>query len=145
VVRRLDGASRGEIFDQYVGGRVGRAEQIDAGAGRAAGALIADVETSAAEVERAYTSMPPDAWDNLTRSVTGEELPAWSVARSRWREIEIHHVDLGLGYTPFDWPPSLIEAFLAGELAKLGHRADPRLLYAWVTGRGPAPEIGDWR
>ncbi len=145
VVRRLEGAARGEIVDQYVGGRAGRGAEIEAGAGRSAAAVIADVARTAAEAERAAASMPPDAWGHMTRSVTGEELPAWTVVQSRWREVEIHHVDLGLGYTPLDWPPELIETSLSDEVGRLAQRADGRLLYAWMIGRGPAPELGGWR
>jgi len=145
VVRRLEGAARGRIVDQYVGGPAGRAAEIEAGAGRPAGAIIGDIVASAAAVERAYEAMPAEAWDNLTRSVNGEELAAWTVVRSRWREIEIHHVDLGLGYSPLDWPAGLIDECLGSELDTLRRRSDPRLLFAWVTGRGPAPALGEWR
>ena len=36
VVRRLEGATRGEVLDQYMGGVDGRASEIEAGAGRPA-------------------------------------------------------------------------------------------------------------
>src|SRR5262245_61605993 len=46
VVRRLEGAMRNEIVDQYVGGRQGRASEIDSGAHRSAAELLADVHTT---------------------------------------------------------------------------------------------------
>jgi maleylpyruvate isomerase len=47
--------------------------------------------------------MTAEAWLRPTRSVTGAVTPATHVALSRWREVEVHHVDLGLEYTPADW------------------------------------------
>ena len=63
---------------------------------------------------------------------------------SRWREIEVHHADLGLGYTPADWPDDLVAAWLPRELERLPKRADPKQLLAWVIGRGPAPVLSNW-
>jgi maleylpyruvate isomerase len=144
VVRRLEGAARGEVVDQYPGGPDGRAADIDAGADRPAAELVADVTATCAAVEAACEAMPTDAWDNLTRGVGGDEKPARAVIFSRWREVEIHHVDLGLGHSPADWPADLVEAWLPRLVGSLPHRADPNLLMAWAIGRGPAPELRPW-
>ncbi|HEX4081367.1 MAG TPA: maleylpyruvate isomerase N-terminal domain-containing protein, partial [Acidimicrobiales bacterium] len=42
VVRRLEGAARGETVDQYPGGYAGRASEIAVGAGRPATELVTD-------------------------------------------------------------------------------------------------------
>lgn len=144
VVRRLEGAARREVVDQYPGGAAGRAADIEAGAGRPAAELVDDVRTSAAAVEAAYDAMPAEAWGNLTRAVSGEEQPATQVALSRWREVEFHHVDLGLGYWPEDWPTELVEACLPAALDGLARRADRAEVLAWIVGRGPAPELTPW-
>jgi len=144
VVRRLEGAARGEVVDQYVGGPAGRAAEIEAGAGRPAGELVEDVATSAARLDQVAGAFPDDAWGRLTRDVSGEERPAATTLFSRWREVEVHHADLGLGYTPADWPPELVVRWLPAELAVLGERADPTELLVWVLGRGPAPTLGPW-
>ena len=39
----------------------------------------------------------------------------------RWREVEIHHADLGAGYTAADWPPAFT-TYLLGSLAARPHR-----------------------
>src|SRR3954470_8521222 len=52
VVRRLEGAARGVVVDQYVGGPEGRATEIEEGAGRPATDLAADVRRTALEVEQ---------------------------------------------------------------------------------------------
>src|SRR5690349_6033119 len=57
VVRRLDGAARDEVVDQYPGGAAGRAAEIDAGAGRAAAELVADVRQSALAAEQAAAKL----------------------------------------------------------------------------------------
>jgi maleylpyruvate isomerase len=46
-------------------------------------------------------------WDALVeRTPRGEVFTAEEVVDMRWREVEIHHVDLGVGYSPTDWPPA---------------------------------------
>jgi maleylpyruvate isomerase len=144
VVRRLEGAARGEVVDQYEGGFAGRAAEIDAGAAHPAADLRDDVEATSAAVEAAIAAMPTDAWENLSRSVGGDLQPAEAVVFSRWREVEVHHVDLGLGYEPADWPPELVARWLPDVVADLPRRADPAALLAWGLGRGPAPELRSW-
>src|SRR5207302_4080798 len=113
VVRRLEGCVRNEIADQYEGGAEGRADEIEAGASRSAAELLADVETTNAAVQTAIAAMPDDAWGRLSRSVGGSLSPAAKVMFSRWREVEVHHVDLGLGYEPDQWPEDLARQWLA--------------------------------
>ena len=144
VTRRLVGAAQGEVVDQYVGGFEGRAADIEAGSGRSAAELIADVLATNAEVESAIAAMPDDAWDNLTRTVAGEELPASTLAFTRWREVDVHHSDLGLGYEPADWPPELVERWLPSLLDGVRERSDPLELAAWILGRGPEPILRPW-
>jgi maleylpyruvate isomerase len=144
VVRRLEGAARGEVVDQYPGGPSGRATEIDIGAARPAAELRADVLATSAAVEAAIAEMPHAAWSNLTRGVDGHESPADHVVFSRWREVEVHHVDLGLGYEPPQWPPALVDRWLATVIADLPDRTSRGALLAWALGRGPAPDLQSW-
>ena len=48
------------------------------------------------------------------RAVSGALLPLEMLPFSRWREVEIHHVDLGLGFGYQDWS----EGFVAEELPR---------------------------
>jgi maleylpyruvate isomerase len=159
VVRRLEGAVRGEVVDQYPGGPAGRAQEIEAGAHASAAELLADVATTSRAVELAAAHLSavdsgaadPAAvgsagqlWDRLGRSVDGVLSPVSGLLRSRRKETEIHHVDLGLGYTPADWPADFVEEHLALELPELATRAAPAALLAWLTGRAPAPELSSW-
>ena len=106
--------------------------------------LVDDVAAASARAELAFATMPEPAWDNLVRGSRGNVYPARFVAFSRWREVEVHHVDLGLGRTFDDVSAALVDRWLPMELARLGERAAPTRLLAWVLGREPAPDLGPW-
>jgi maleylpyruvate isomerase len=144
VTRRLAGAARGVVVDQYPGGPDGRAREIDEGASRPAAELVADLRESQARLEDQARALPDEAWERPTRNVEGVEQPAWQLPFARWREAEIHHVDLGLGYEPAEWPDALVTAFLPSVLATLPERCEPHALLAWALGRGEPPELAPW-
>jgi maleylpyruvate isomerase len=144
VVRRLQGAARGEVLDQYVGGVEGRSAEIDAGAGRRADDLVADVRTSSATAEQVMADLPPEAWDALSRTSRGVLETSRDAVFSRWREVAVHHGDLGLRGDPVVLPPGLVAAWLPREVDRLPSRTDPAELLAWVLGRGPAPTLTPW-
>jgi maleylpyruvate isomerase len=144
VQRRLEGAVRGEVLDQYVGGVEGRANEIEAGAGRPANALVADVRDSAAAVERVMDTLPMAAWDAPSRTSRGIEEDGRAVVFSRWREVAVHHGDLGLRARTVPLPPDLVAAWLPAELERLATRTDAAALLAWILGRGPAPGLDAW-
>ena len=65
----------------------------------------------------------------------------WAV--SRWREVEVHHVDLGLGYGLSDWSEDFVSSDLPLALDRLpGRVEDPSqktALLAWIYGRAGLP------
>jgi maleylpyruvate isomerase len=142
VVWRLEGAAAGELRDQYPGGLAQRAGDIEAGAGRPAAELVRDVERTSAAVERVMAALPPAAWDAPSRTSKGVVETSRDAALSRWREVVVHHGDLGLGPVPF--PPALVEAWLPRELPRLAERSDPAALLAWIIGRGDPPVLSPW-
>jgi maleylpyruvate isomerase len=142
VVWRLEGAVRGELRDQYPGGVAQRAADIEAGAARAAAELVADVVRSSGAVERVMAELPDAAWDALSRTSRGVVEDSRECVLSRWREVAVHHGDLGLAEV--ELPAALVEVWLARELPRLGARTDPAQLLAWVIGRGDAPELSAW-
>jgi maleylpyruvate isomerase len=83
-----------------------RAQAIEAGAGRPAQELAEDVQRTATALQEAAAAMPPDAWQRRITWTTGQETAAGHVPASRLAEVLIHHVDLGYGYRPGDWPPN---------------------------------------
>jgi maleylpyruvate isomerase len=142
-VRLLEAAAGGEVADQYAGGDVQRAADIEAGAGRPAAELVADVMDTAARLERTWDATPEEAWRTGQGRMSSGLWPVAELPFRRWREVELHHVDLGLGYGPSDWP----EAYLAEELDRtLASRSadERRRLLAWLVGRAGVPELGPW-
>jgi len=142
LVWRLEGAARGELREQYPGGLVQRRDDIEAGAGRPAAELAADVRQSSAAVALVMAELPAAAWDALSRTSRGVVESSRDAVLSRWREVVVHHGDLGLADVPF--PPALVDAWLPRELPRLAERTDPARLLAWVIGRGEAPPLANW-
>lgn len=97
-----------------------------------------------AAVDRAFADLPEATWDQPVLDGGGRQVPAAHLAFARWREVETHHVDLGVGYTAAQWPQALVDRWLPGLLEGLSHRSDQRTLMAWALGRGPAPELENW-
>lgn len=150
-LRRIEGALRDEVVDQYPGGREGRASEIEADASRSAAELVADVRSSAAAVDAAWESVPEEAWGRYTRAVSGALLPLEVLPFSRWREVEIHHVDLGLGFGYRDWSEGFVAEELPRALDTVPRRLpDPqarRQLCAWLLERSASPgplELESW-
>ena len=142
VVWRLEGAARGELRDQYPGGLEQRTADIEGGAARAAEALADDVRRTSAAVELVMAELPAAAWDAPSRTSRGVVESSRDAVLSRWREVVVHHGDLGLGPVPL--PPDLVDAWLPRELPRLAERADPALLLSWIIGRGDPPALAAW-
>ena len=139
---RLEGAARGELRDQYPGGLEQRSGDIERGAGRPAAELVADVRQSADALERTMAELPLAAWDAPSRTSRGVVEDSRDAALSRWREVVVHHGDMGLGPVPL--PAALVDVWLPRELPRLAERSDPAELLAWVIGRGDPPVLAPW-
>jgi maleylpyruvate isomerase len=81
-----------------------RAEGIAAGAGRSPAELYADLEASAAALDAEAARLPDTAWAAHVGGAPGSTHPAWYTLWRRLMEVELHHVDLGVGYAAADWP-----------------------------------------
>ena len=147
--RMLAAAQRGEIAEQYPGGDVQRAADIDTGAARPAHEIVADARAAAQRAEAMWSSMSPGAWLRPTAARAGRR-PAWMSVWARWRETDIHHLDLGLGYTHRHWPAEFADLLLPRLLAGLDRRLPPaasvelritdRAHPARLPGRSDAPD-----
>lgn len=144
MIRRISAALSNETVDQYVGGPDGRTAEIEAGAARTAEEIGADVSSSAERLDSLFAAVPEDGWVKLVRTVGGGEHAVSMLPFRRWREVEIHLVDLGLGSTPAEWPSDLVNLALPRLTTSLTDRCDHRALMAWALGRGPAPELRPW-
>jgi maleylpyruvate isomerase len=142
-VLMLEAADRGEIADQYPGGHQQRAADIDAGAGRPAAELVEDVQAACARLEAVWGALSATGWAGSGRTTSG----AWPVADlpfRRWREVEIHHADLGLSFTWRDWSEPFLAADLPRTLDGLPERlthADRAALLAFLLGRAGQPDL----
>jgi maleylpyruvate isomerase len=146
IVRRLDAAQQGKHVEQYVGGAQGRADEIERGSTRSAASIVADVIAADERVERTFASASPGVWDKevAAGAAVSRLVVASHLAFARWCEVEIHHVDLGLGYRPDDWSDVFVERMLPRMLKALPSRCDRRVLLGWTLGRAAAPSLGPW-
>jgi len=158
VGRTFAGALRGEVVARYPDGPAGRGADIEAGAGRSAVELLADVGESADRLDRLCGALTDaSAWD---RPVDGDR-PASGWIRGRWNEVEIHRADLGGTYGAADWPASFVSYLLTRLAGRVGARSEAALRIevaregstttdlggtVWTSGgRDPVPVRGpDW-
>jgi maleylpyruvate isomerase len=114
----LEAACRGESANRYPGGRDQRNGDIDAGAPRPLAEQVADVRRTIWSLEQAWAVMTPEAWSVVGYSMDSTEVMSELPFR-RWREVEVHHADLGLpGFTMEDWSPEYVRRELRlGEMA----------------------------
>ena len=119
--------------------REARRADIEAGAGRSAGDLAADVQATAIAFAAKAAGLPDGAWAAQVRGLTGPPIPGRGVLDWRLREVEIHHVDLAVGYRPGDWPGEFVTASLPGVAGEFAGREDapPCLLQPDGSGLGP--------
>lgn len=129
----------------YVSGDA-RDADIERDAPRPLEAQLADVRESAARFQD--VSATPADWSRTVELRGGVSDSASRVPFRRWGEVELHHVDLGIGYELEDIPAEFTEretGFLAARFA--GHPEVPpaRLTQgtrAWRTGRETdGPEV----
>jgi len=144
MVRRVDARQRGELIEQYEGGQQGRLADIAVGAVRPAATLIEDVLAWSTRLESTFASLTNDCWALPVRSVAGGTHPIAELPFRRWREVEVHLVDLNIGFSPADWSSALVERALPRLLPALAARTDPRVLMAWTLGRGLPPVLTPW-
>jgi maleylpyruvate isomerase len=120
LVNLLTWARTGVETPQYASQQA-RDADIEAGAHRLVAEQITDLVTSARRFREAATSLPQTAWDAAVRGRGGQKLTARDLPWMRLREVEIHHVDLGAGYTPRQWPAEFLDRLLpevAGDFAR---------------------------
>ncbi|TYB70402.1 maleylpyruvate isomerase family mycothiol-dependent enzyme [Nonomuraea sp. PA05] len=106
-VNLLTWAKTGVRTPQYAS-REARAAEIEATARRPAARLLADVEDGAARFAAAVRDLPEHAWRAPVQGMRPPPHPAWYVLVRRLREVGFHHVDLGAGFGPGNWPASFV-------------------------------------
>ena len=113
--------------------------------------LLADARESSARFAEAASTCTADPATPYTRVPGGAEgFALATVAARRRAEVEIHHADLDLGYSPTDWPADFARGVVGqrqDELAALPQGCPSMVLCAtdveglWKLGSGQGPEI----
>lgn len=158
VVRMVAAAERGQEKPMYPSAEA-RTADIGAGADRPAADLVADVRSTAEALDASWPAGGAAAWDGHGLTLAGR-LPVAEMPFRRWREVEVHRADLGLGFGWADWSDAYVERELAVALARTPERTpdhtpvlvgpddDRRRILAWLLGRADAPdgrpELAPW-
>ncbi|MEU5939835.1 maleylpyruvate isomerase family mycothiol-dependent enzyme [Micromonospora sp. NPDC047548] len=119
-VNLLTAARTGEPIPMYAS-TAARAADIETGASRPPAAHLDDLRRSAERFAEAVAAMPVEAWSATVETRRGP----WKAAMLVWgrlREIEVHHVDLAVGYRPADWPSAFAHHLLHEVVAGLAAR-----------------------
>jgi maleylpyruvate isomerase len=114
LLNLLTWAETGTPTPQYPSAEA-RAEGIEAGAGRPAHELTADIASSAKALFARARAVPDEAWLAMVDGLRGPAHPAWFVLNRRLFEVEVHHADLGANYGPQNWP----DWFVSDELYRV--------------------------
>lgn len=142
----VEAAQRGAEQAQYPGGPAQRNADIEAGAGRTAAELIADLHAADEALEAAWAATPERAWR------TGLGVRRYGPATLaefvflRWREVEIHLLDLDLPELGSPGRDGLSAAYVEVELQELGRslagRVPPEITLVLAPGDRPSRAFG---
>lgn len=141
-----------------------RVDGIEAGAGRPIAEQAADIRAAHEKMADAAAAMSGEAW---TFVIPARKQPAAALPWVRLREVEVHHVDLGLAYTPEEWsdgfalrllreivggssgPDMVLRPYGLEHPLTIGTPTDAsptvggptRALAAWLAGRGDGADL----
>ena len=101
-------AQNAVAFGELLSGRP-MPEQLEPAGGRPAAELAADLRITAAGFRDLVVRLGDDGWDAPVPLPGGRPVTAGDVLVRRLVEVELHHVDLGAGYRPDDWPTTFNE------------------------------------
>lgn len=89
-----------------------REDGIAAGAARPVAEQVKDISDAETRLLERFESLPAEAWAAEVGWLNGSVSAATRVVIARLSELEVHHVDLGLGYTFDDLPADSRDALL---------------------------------
>lgn len=121
IALTLAGALGGEQLARYPDGRDGRRADIEAGASRSAAASLTDVRESADRLDQAFGALA-DAGGWELPAEDGK--PSHSFVTARWREVEIHRLDVNGAYTAQQWPAEFVQYLVPRLADRLDGRTD---------------------
>ncbi len=108
--RLVEGAASGVPQAMYASPEV-RTAEIEDGAARSGLELQTDLDTSAGRLTAAFERLDtdPDRWSTSVELRGGLVVPARLLPLGRLFEVEVHHVDLGVGYEIEQIEPEVAE------------------------------------
>lgn len=112
LARALDGVRKGRAVPVYASLEAREADIAELG--RATPADLRErLFAATAELRDELAAMTEDLEAvPVERQPGGPSFTALESVPMRWREVEIHHVDLDLGYRPDEWEPAFVEHLL---------------------------------
>ncbi|MBB1242027.1 maleylpyruvate isomerase family mycothiol-dependent enzyme [Streptomyces durbertensis] len=131
----------------YVSGEAREAD-INAGAPRGAAEQLADLRASSDRLRSVMESLTDEQWNATVELRNGVTDSASAIPFRRLVEVELHHVDLGVGYSVDELPGAFTDRaveYLARRFS--GHADVPALELraedgrSWTTGGGPAAGV----
>jgi maleylpyruvate isomerase len=165
-VRLFRAALSGKAVNRYPGGAVQRTREIEAGRLRSLSTVAVDLRTAAATLDSVWQEVldaphAADVWDIVGRAIDRDE-PVRRLPWLRWREVEVHHADLGIDTFAYDdWSTEYVRREL--RLAEMAWRAShsmgmtplpgaalslpPHRRLAWLLGRTTIdglPAVSQW-
>ena len=149
LTRLLEHANRGEVADQYPGGVPARNAAIEEGAQRSMAEIVHDLRGATWALESAWVATTADGWQGHGRLSSGAVIPVREVVFRRWREVEVHHADLGGECSWSSWSPAYVRFDLEYQtmawtsrrpmglatLPDAALRLEPAARLAWLLGR----------
>ncbi len=131
----LRGAATGETRWMYAS-QAQRDADIEAGAGRTAAELHEDAVASAGRWQQAANEIPVADLDAPgCRTPGAATWPVRRVATMRRIEVEVHHADLGTGYTAAAWPEDFVAALMRRRERELSEEGPAFTWRSTDTGR----------
>ena len=107
LIRMLEAADGGEIAEQYPGGARARRDEIETLAASEPRDLLGEVRLSIWAFETAIAGLGARGWSGRGRTLIAE-IPIVEIPLRRWREAEIYHGDLDIGFEVEDWDPAFV-------------------------------------
>lgn len=124
-----------------------RDADIENGAGHSVAELREDASASWGRLLQAENEIHDSRLDGTFARVSGATpVPVRKVGLMRRVEVEVHHADLGIGYTAADWPEDFARRLIARRQKELA--GGPSMVLSstdvdglWKLGPGQGPEI----
>jgi maleylpyruvate isomerase len=101
-----------------------RDADIEAGAPRPLAAQLDDLRSSAARLDELFTAQSETDWQRTVELRNGVKDTVANLPFRRWIEVDLHHVDLGIGYRLEDLSGTFVDRELTNMAKRFSGHAD---------------------